>query len=79
MHQGPWYGHKGGQSCPALSHTQRVGALRMTACTQCTSRYGHLQSKKKKNKPKHSKENNNKQNPGGFLTDTHLRNTTPEK
>lgn len=48
MHQGPWYGHKGGQSCPALSHTQRVGALRMTACTQCTSRYGHLQSKKKK-------------------------------
>lgn len=80
MHQGPWYGHKGGQSCPAMSHTQRVGALRMTACTQCTSRYGHLQSKKKKkNKPKHSKENNNKQNPGGFLTDTHLRNTTPEK
>lgn len=79
MHQGPWYGHKGGQSCPALSHTHWVGALRMTACTQCTSRYGHLQSKKKNNKPKHSKENNNKQNPGGFLTDTHLRNTTPEK
>lgn len=48
MHQGPWYGHKGGQSCPAMSHTQRVGALRMPACTQCTSRYGHLQSKKKK-------------------------------
>lgn len=48
------------------------GAPGMTRSSQYASRYGHLQGKTKKNPE-------NKQNPEGFLTDTHLRNMTLEK